>query len=237
VGKAPLMTKQPRERRSLDDRDRLARVIEERLSPVMAALGIVFLLVVVGQALAVPGGGVQRTFAVSIWVLWGAFVVEFLVRVAIAPRALTYVKRNWWQVLLLAIPVLSFVRLLIVARLARMGRLVSSALRGTRSARSRLGGRLGWLLAVHVMVVLGATEVAFQFLPFQTFGEALYRVAMASVSGEPLGMDRGLAQVIDVILATYSVVVFGALAGVLGSFFLERRDEHEAGGPSAVLPA
>ncbi|HEX6261279.1 MAG TPA: hypothetical protein VF097_00370, partial [Actinomycetota bacterium] len=137
-----------------------------------------------------------------------------------------------WQVLLLAIPVLSFVRLLILARLARMGRLVSSALRGTRSARSRLGSRLGWLVAVHLVVVLGVSEIAFQYLPFASFGEALYAVAMTSVSGQTLGIDRGLSQVLDVLLATYAVVVFGALAGVLGSFFLERsRDEQEQGPP------
>jgi len=42
-----------------------------------------------------------------------------------------------------------------------------------------------------------------------------------------------------VVLATYAVVVFGALAGVLGSFFLERRDEQDApaGKPRAALPA
>ena len=205
----------------------------------MAVLGIIFPLVVVGQALAVPGGGLRRTLAALVWVLWGAFVVEFLVRLAIAPRPLAYLRRSWWQILLLAIPVLSFVRLLIVARLARMGRLVSSALRGTRSARSRLGGRLGWLVAVHVMVVLGVSEMAFQYLPFEAFGEALYAVALTSVSGQTLGIDRGLAQVLDVVLATYAVVVFGALAGVLGSFFLERRDEQDApaGKPRAALPA
>ena len=232
------MAKQPATR-TPEERDLLARVIEERLSPVMAVLGIVFLLVVVGQALAEPSGALQRTLAALVWVLWGAFVVEFVVRLAIAPRALSYLKRNWWQVLLLAIPVLSFVRLLIVARLARMGRLVSSALRGTRSARSRLGGRLGWLVAVHVTVVLAVSEVAFQYLPFGTFGEALYTVALTSVSGQTLGIDRGLAQVLDVVLATYAVVVFGALAGVLGSFFLERRDEQDApaGKPRAALPA
>lgn len=227
------------EERRAQERERRARAIEERLSPAMAVLGILFLLVVVGQALAMPGSGVQRTFALLIWVLWALFVLEFLVRLVIAPSAAAYLRRNWWQVLLLAIPVLNFVRLLLVARLARMGRLVSSALRGTRSARSRLGGRLGWLVAVHVLVVLSVSELAFQLLPFETFGAALYAVAMTSVSGESLGIDRALAQVLDVVLATYAVVVFGALAGVLGSFFLERRDEQERpdGEPRAALPA
>lgn len=202
----------------------------------MAVLGIIFLLVVLGQALAVPGSGVRRTLATLIWVLWGTFVLEYLVRLAVAPSTAVYLRRTWWQLLLLAIPVLSFIRLLMVARLARMGRLVSSALRGTRSARSRLGGRLGWLVGVHVIVVLGVAELAFQYLPFESFGAALYAVALTSVSGQPLGIDRALAQVLDVALATYAVVVFGALAGVLGSFFMERRNEQEAE-PKAALPA
>ncbi|HEX6208124.1 MAG TPA: hypothetical protein VF058_07175, partial [Actinomycetota bacterium] len=87
--------------REAEERERRARLLDERLSPVMAVLGILFLLVVVGQALAVPGSGLRRTLATLIWVLWGAFVVEFVVRLGIAPSPGRYLRRNWWQVLLL----------------------------------------------------------------------------------------------------------------------------------------
>lgn len=205
----------------------MARAIEERLSPVMAVLGIVFLLVVVGQMVVVGRSEAEGLFGVATWVLWAAFVGEYVLRLVIAPSTGAYLRRTWWQILLLALPFLSFVRLLVLTRLARMGRLVSSALRGTRSARQRLGGRIGWLVALHVVVVLSLSEVAFQALPFSTFGEALYRVALASMAGEPMGLEDSLARTLDVLLAAYSVLVFATLAGILGSYFLERRAEQE----------
>jgi voltage-gated potassium channel len=123
-----------------------------------------------------------------------------------------------------------------MARLARMGRLVSSALRGTRSARQRLGGRIGWLVALHVLVVLSVSEIAFQALPFRSFGAALHRVALASMAGEPMGLEDPLALVLDVALAAYSVLVFATLAGILGSYFLERRAEQEDPSAPARVP-
>lgn len=38
-----------------------------------------------------------------------------------------------------------------------------------------------------------------------------------------MSSGAGLAQVLEVVLALYSVVVFATLAGVLGAYFLEGR--------------
>ena len=39
--------------------------------------------------------------------------------------------------------------------------------------------------------------------------------------GEPLGLDQGLAKVLEVLLVVWSVGVFAALAGTLGAYFLQ----------------
>ncbi len=44
-----------------------------------------------------------------------------------------------------------------------------------------------------------------------------------------MGKTDGFAQVTDVVLAIFSVVVFGALAGLLGSFFIENRTLQKGG--------
>jgi len=42
------------------------------------------------------------------------------------------------------------------------------------------------------------------------------------VSGEPLSADSGVARLLDVVLAVYSVAVFATVAGALGAYFLDR---------------
>jgi voltage-gated potassium channel len=53
---------------------------------------------------------------------------------------------------------------------------------------------------------------------------ALHATALGAITGEPLGRSDAFAQITEVLLAIFSVVVFGTLAGTLGAFFLQTRD-------------
>ncbi|HVM26886.1 MAG TPA: hypothetical protein VM433_04345 [Mycobacteriales bacterium] len=218
-----------------DARERWADVVATRLDGPMSALGMIFLLVVLGQTVA-TSAAVQRPLAWLGWALWAVFVGEFLLRLWVAPSRRRFLGRNWWQVIFLAIPMLRFVRLVLVLRAARAGRVVSSAVRSSRSAGRVLSDRLAWLVAVSVIVVLSASQLLFAFGVYDVYGDALHAAALATISGQPMGQDAGLAKVLDVVLSIWSVGVFAALAGTLGAYFLEGR--RPAGGldpgPGAV---
>lgn len=198
--------------------------LEMRFTPIASALGIVFVLVVIGEALAEPHSKLQTAFVVVGWVLRGVFVAEFVTRAVLAPSTTTFLKKNWWQVIFLVLPFLRFVAALRLARLARAGRIVGSAIRGGRSAGQALRGRLAWLAVIHTIVVLTSSQLLFEFgAGGRAYGEILHRVALAAVSGEPLGLETGLGAVLDVVLALYAVVVFATLAGALGAYFISQR--------------
>ncbi|MGH2952298.1 MAG: hypothetical protein ACRDKX_09660 [Solirubrobacterales bacterium] len=200
--------------------------LEDRFAPIASALGLVFLLVVIGEALAAPGSMLRDAFLAVGWLIWAVFVLEFALRAIVAPPKRDFLRRNWWQVLFLVLPFLRFLAVLRIGRVARAGRIVGSALRGTRSAGQVLRSRIMWLATIHVIVVLSGSQLLFEFgRGGGTYGTVLHAVALASVSGEPLGLGTGLSQVLDVVLATYAVVVFGSVAGALGAYFLERRRE------------
>lgn len=222
---------------SPDDREQLAETIALRLNPVMTVLGVLFFLVALGQVVA-RSEGVQLALVIVTWVLWTAFLVEFLVRLAVAPSIPGFLRRNWWQVLLLLLPFLSFVRLLRLARVGRAGRIVSRSIRVTRTARRSLGNRLLWLATVHVVLVLAGAEMAVEFAGYRSLTTALHDVAFSAVTGHPLGVRTAVAQVMEVFLGVYSVAVFASLAGAIGAFFLERTAEQAArptppGGPTS----
>jgi voltage-gated potassium channel len=223
------------------EREAWVERLEERFAPIASALGLVFVLVVIGENLAVDGSTLEDVFFVTGWAIWLVFVAEFVLRAIVAPSTWAFLRRNWWQVLFLVLPFLRFIAALRLARFARAGRIVSSAVRGTRSAGQMLRDRITWIAIVHAIVVLAASQMVFEFGEAdRTYGEVLHAVALASVSGEPLGIDTGLARVLEVLLAFYAMVVFATAAGVLGAYFLDRTDTDRsatgAGPPDGAPP-
>ena len=207
--------------------DELPERIAERLDRPMTVLGVLFLLLVVAETV-VGAGRFSGAFQIASWAIWASFAAEFAVRLWAAPARAAYLRRNWWQLIFLVVPFLRFLRLIRVLRLARAGRVVSSAVRSVRSATHTLTGRLGWLLSIHAIVVLSASQLLFEFGGIRPYGEALAATALSAVAGEPTGGSTAFARAADIALAMYAAVMFAALAGVLAAFFLERRAERAA---------
>ena len=204
-------------------REAWAEGLLDRLTPFMTALSVVFLLVVLGEQFARPGSAMAYGLTVAGWLLWAAFCAEFLVRLVVAPDTARFLRRNWWQVLFLLLPFLRFLRLVRAVRVLRTGRVISSAVRSTRTAQQVLGGRVAWLSVTSAITVMSTSQLLYAFSGYADYGEALHAAALATIGGEPLGMDDAFSQVMDVALTVYSVVVFATLAGTLGAFFLESR--------------
>jgi voltage-gated potassium channel len=211
-------------RRPHSERERVARELAERMDGPVTVLGVVFLLLVLVDTAARPTGALAVAFDVASWLIWAVFVVEFALRAVIAPSTWDFLRGNWWQLVFLVVPFFRFFRILARLRLARLGRVVSSAVRSSRTATGRLSGRLGWLSAVTAIVVLAASQLLYEFAPYPRYADALHDAALATISGEPIGPRSAVADVLEVVLALYSVIVFASLAGVLGAWFLERRD-------------
>lgn len=208
-----------------------AEELARSLDKPMGALGVVFLFVVLAQTLS-TSPRLTTVLTVVGWVLWAVFVAEFALRAYIARDQRTFWKRNWWQVVFLAVPFLRFARAVSLLRLrgvVRVGSVLSSAIRGSRSAGRLLSGRIGWLVVVTGVVILASSQALYLVGPYDSYGAALHGAALATITGEPLGQDDGFSQVLEVVLAVYSVAVFATLAGALGAYFLQR----PAGGPAA----
>ncbi len=107
-------------------------------------------------------------------------------------------------------------------RVGRLGRVISAAVRGTRTAGRRLRGRLALLVVTTAIVVLASSQILFEIDAYPSYTAALRAAALAATAGEPLTVE-GPAQLLEVALVIFSVVVFATLAGSIGAFFLERQ--------------
>lgn len=201
-----------------------AEMLARRLDKPMAALGVLFLLVVLGQT-AAEDAEVLAALSVLAWVLWSAFVAELALRAVVARNRRRFWQRNWWQVVFLALPFLRFVRVLMFLRVARLGGVVSAAVRGSRSGGRLLSGRLAWLVMVTAVVILASSQLLHLLGMYASYSTALHDAAMATITGQPLDADGPVARVAEVLLAIYSVAVFATLAGALGAYFLRGRED------------
>lgn len=211
------------------EREVIADELLDRLTPAMSALGVLFLLVVLGEQLARPASAVSTALAVAGWLLWAVFVAEFVLRMVVAPDTGAFLRRNWWQVVFLVLPFLRILRLVRAVRALRAGRVLSSTIRSSRSAHRLLGDRVGWLTALTAITVLGTSQLLYEFGEYQQYGDALHAAALGAISGEPLARPGGFAQVMEVLLALYSVAVFATLAGTLGAYFLRPQPAEPVG--------
>jgi len=211
----------------------------ERTDPAMAWLGVLWALVV-GYELAVElSPGAQRVLAVVGWVVWAIFLVELLAHVYIAPRRLRYLRRHPVQlvgVLVPALRVLRFVRLLRLGRALPAARVVTSSYRVAGTARQLLGSRLGYIVALSVVVMVALAELAYLFerdAPDPAFGSfadaVLWAVAVVVAGqGDPVPSTLG-AHVAMLAGFAWGVAVFATVAGALGAFFVDERRERAAG--------
>lgn len=205
-------------------RDRIAEVIYERLHPVMGWLALLFIAVVLGDTFVGNESPFATIFTVAAWAIWVCFALEYATRLFVAPSTTRFVARTWWQLIFLALPFLGFVRIVAALRVARAGRAVSALVRTTRTATQALSNRLVSLAAVTLVVVLLGADLLYEFGHVRPYVRALHDVALAAIGGEPISSSSGTAQILDIVLALYAVVVFATLAGALGAFFFERRD-------------
>ena len=159
-----------------------AESLARRLDRPMGLLGIIFLLVVLAQLLVTDPTG-QVVLSVINWVFWGIFVAEFLLRAYIARFQAKFWRKNWWQIIFLALPFLRFfraLRALRILRVTRFGRVLSAGVRGTRSAEKLLSNRVAWLLAVTAIVILAASQLLYLFADYSSYLDALYEAAIAT---------------------------------------------------------
>ncbi len=221
----PVISSKPIPVASSERDQALAELLFDRLHPLMSWLAAIFVLVVVGDAIVREESPFATVFTVAGWIIWVVFGVEFIARLALAPSKSAFLRTNWWQLIFLLLPFLALLRFFMALRVARAGRLLSAAVRGTRSAATQLRSRLAAVAAVTVMVILLSANVLFEFGGIAPYGAALHDAALATITGEPTSGSRGVSQVMDVLLGLYSVIVFATVAGALGAFFLEKRTE------------
>lgn len=229
----------PRGERDEAGYERWLAQASERLDPLMAFLGIVFLLLAAFD-LADPGLSPfwEQALAAATWSIWALFLIDFGARLIAAPSTGRFLRRHWLAVLMLAVPALRVLRLGALLRLGRAlpaARVVSTSYRAAGVARGLLRSRTGYLASTAGVSTLAVAELAWlaerDQPTFDSFGDALLWAASAVIAmqGDPLPQTAS-GKLVMIAGFAVGLVLIASLAGTVGAYLLEDRRERAEGG-------
>lgn len=233
----------PRRREVLRER------IDRYLDLPLALASVLMVLLAVIELSGEVGAPWRGRLAALGWSLWGLFFVEFAVKFALAPLKRAYLRRNWLDVLILAVPFLRFLKVLGVLRATRalpVFRLLVFGGRGSGAAVVILRRRrLGQLALISVLVVLIGAAAGLVLegdapdAVIGGFGDALWwSAALVTTVGSELYPVTAGGRILGFALMLYAVGVFSyfiaSIASVLVGLDAERGGAGTAEGEDGV---
>ena len=220
----------------LTRRERLAALVEDRLDPVMALLGIGWVGFVLYEQVA-PAGQRSTLLLVSN-IIWGVFIAEFVLKLALSGHPLRFMVRRWFSIVFLVLPALRVLRVIRGLRALRIlpaARVIGSGYRAIDRAGQLLRGRIALLGMATVIAILSGGQLLYVFEAgaegVRGLGDALWWSANLAISATGVyAAESLLGRLVVLVLSAYAVVVFAALAATLGAFFMESREEDRRAG-------
>lgn len=225
----------------------LAHVVEVTEGPLIALAFLWLALLVLDLTYGLTG-----ILLALHYIIWGVFILEFLLRFAIAPRKWEFLRSNCLTLLSLALPALRvlrvfvflrylrFLRLARAARSVSLVRIITSVNRSMRATRGMLGRRrIAYVLTVTtIVIVAGAAGMATFENPaalreagvepgpgegIASFGEGLWWTTMIITSlGSQYWPRTTEGRILCVLLALYGFAVFGFITATISSILVGR---------------
>lgn len=214
--------------------------LEDWLERPMLVLSFVWLLLVLAELV----WGDARLFTVFGTAIWVVFILDFLLRLAIAPRKSVFLRDNVITVVALALPAFRMLRALRLFRVARAARgltlvrIVGTANRSMNALKRSLRRRgLGHVLLTTVVVTLLGAAGMLVFEPageveggFESYGDALWWTAMlVSTMGSGFWPESAEGRLLALLLSIYGLAVFGYITASFATFFIGQEAQDREG--------
>lgn len=224
-----------RERYELLDR------LQEALEAPLIILGFTWLVLLVVELI----WGLNPVLQLFSTIIWVIFILDFVIKIILAPHKLLFLRKNVLTALSLAVPALRLFRITRVFRLVgtvraarglRLLKVVGSINRGMRSLGKTMQRRaFGYVMALTLVVSVAGAAGIYAFegeYGIKSYGDALWWTVMLLTS---IGSDyfpiTPEGRVLCLLLALYGFAVFGYFTATLATFFIDK----DAGSPDAEV--
>ncbi len=205
----------------MDARERLQRWETATEIP-LALAAVIFLFAYAVPILTWPDTppAVAVACEVIIWVTWALFAVDYLVRLLMSHERLRFVKKYWFDLIIIVLPVMRPLRLLrLITVLQVVNRRASSNLRGRVGVYVGAGAAL--LAIVGALAVLDA-ERGVEGSNIATYGDALWWAAatMTTVGYGDTFPVSTTGRAVAVGLMLCGIAILGTATATLSSFLV-----------------
>jgi len=171
------------------------------------------------------------------YLIWGIFAADFAIKLSIAPRRLSYLRRHWLDVVLVVLPMFRPLR---AVRSVRTLRLLQATRSAAALARVLLGGRtilkrhgLHYiLLAVGALIVIGgALATVFERdvadPSIESVGDGIWWAitTTTTVGYGDTYPQTGAGRGVGVVLMVVGIALFSALTANLAAYFVDQRED------------
>lgn len=190
-------------------------------------VGAVVFLAAYGVPIIWPGISPQaRDLAEWVsWVVWAAFAGDFLVRLVLAPNRTAFLRKNWLDIPVIALPLLRPLRLLRLVTLLRfLDRRATGGLRGKVLAYVLGGSTL--LALVGGLAVLDAERQS-DTGNIRDFGDAMWWAVttMTSVGYGDRYPTTLTGRLVAVCMMLGGIAILGTVTAAVASWLVERVQE------------
>lgn len=170
------------------------------------------------------------------------FIVDFAIKLTLAPKKIEYLKNNWLTLIALAVPALRIFRIFRVVRIfqaarvargLRLVRVLTSLNRGMKALAASFERRgVSYVIALTLIVMFAGAAGMYAFendvegTALNTYGNAVWWTAMLLTSiGSEYFPQTAEGRILCFIIALYGFAVFGYVTATLATFFIEREAE------------
>jgi voltage-gated potassium channel len=168
--------------------------------------------------------------------IWIAFILEFALRLFLAPERTAFLRSNWLTIIALFVPALRVLRVFASLRAVqavrllrgtRLVRSIASVNRGMRALGATMRRRgIGYVITLTTLVVLlGAAGIlgleAGANDRLNTFSDALWWAAMMMTTmGSDAWPVTAEGRLLAVLMAVYAFTIFGYVTATLATYFV-----------------
>jgi voltage-gated potassium channel len=222
-------------KRLASERSNLLKSLDKLLEGPMVFLGFVWLILLIVELVwGLPP--VLQFFSLTIWII---FIVDFVLKFALAPAKIRFLKTNWLTAISLLIPALRLFRIFRVLRLLRglrgirIVKIVSSLNRSMKSLAATMQRRaFGYVMALTIIVTFAGAAGMYAFEKpnpgFNNYGMALWWTAMKVItSGNEFNPVSAEGRGLGFLIAIFGYTIFGYVTATFATFFIGRDAEEE----------
>ncbi|MDP5015730.1 ion transporter [Anabaena sp. UHCC 0187] len=233
------------------ERNEVLQQLEDWLEIPMLILGFVWLALFIIEIIW-RLNPLLEALSITIWII---FILDFILKLAIAPQKPSYITSNWLTAISLLLPALRTFKIIRVVRILRtvratrglqLLRVMTRTNRGMKVLTASISRRgFGYIVALTIIITFIGAAGMYGFeneVPVENglhnYGTALWWTAMLiTTMGSEYWPKTPEGQVLCFLLAVYAFAVFGYVTATLATFFIDsdaNDDEAELAGVKSI---